>query len=54
VRLSVLGSSDNRAFARDELPFLRRYFADVRRELSPTGRSKLIFGTKQEGAETPG
>jgi hypothetical protein len=54
VRLSVLGSSDNRAFARDEVPFLSRYFADARRELSPTGRSKLIFGTKHEGAETPG
>ena len=54
VRLSVLGSSENRDFARDEVPFLRRYFADVRRELSPKGRSKLIFGNKHEGAETPG
>jgi ubiquinone/menaquinone biosynthesis C-methylase UbiE len=54
VRLSVLGSSENRDFARDEVPFLRRYFAHVRRELSPKGRSKLIFGNKQEGAETAG
>jgi demethylmenaquinone methyltransferase/2-methoxy-6-polyprenyl-1,4-benzoquinol methylase len=54
VRLSVLGSSQNRAFARDEVPVLRRYFADVKRELSPTGRSKLIFGNTHEGAETAG
>ncbi len=54
VRLSVLGSSENRDFARDEVPYLRRYFADVRRELSPNGRSKLVFGNKHEGAETVG
>jgi hypothetical protein len=46
--------SENRDFARDEVSFLRRYFADVRRELSPKGRSKLIVGNKHEGAETPG
>ena len=54
VRLSVLGSSENRDFARDEVPFLGRYFADVTRELSPKGRSKLIFGNKRECAETAG
>ena len=48
VRLSALGLSANREFARDELPFLRQFFDDVGRELSPTGRSKLIHGVKHE------
>lgn len=52
LRLLALGSSGNRAFARDEVPFLRRFFFDVRSELSPTGRSKLILGNKGEGADT--
>ena len=45
---------ENRDFARDEVPYVRRYFAHVRRELSPQGRSKLILGNKREGAETAG
>jgi demethylmenaquinone methyltransferase/2-methoxy-6-polyprenyl-1,4-benzoquinol methylase len=54
LRLLALGSSGNREFARDEVPFLRRFFVDVRSELSPTGRSKLILGNKGEGADTNG
>jgi demethylmenaquinone methyltransferase/2-methoxy-6-polyprenyl-1,4-benzoquinol methylase len=54
VRLSALGSSANREFARDELPFLRRFFGDVGRELSPTGRSKLIHGVKHEDVAAAG
>jgi ubiquinone/menaquinone biosynthesis C-methylase UbiE len=54
LRLLVLGSSGNRGFARDEVPFLRRFFSNVRSELSPTGRSKLILADKDAGAETSG
>ena len=54
LRLVALGSSGNREFARDEVPFLRRFFANARSELSPTGRSKLILGDKEEGAQTSG
>jgi ubiquinone/menaquinone biosynthesis C-methylase UbiE len=54
LRLLVLGSSGSRGFARDEGPFLRLFFANVRTELSPTGRSKLILGNKDEGTETTG
>lgn len=46
VRLAAMGSSKNREFARDEAPVLARFFTDVRRELSPTGRSKLVRGVK--------
>ncbi len=48
VRLATMGSSRNREFARDEVPFLRRYFADVTTELSPSARSKLVRGVKDE------
>ncbi|MBS1201608.1 MAG: Methyltransferase type 11 [Chromatiaceae bacterium] len=34
----------NLEFARDEVPFLRRFFVDLRSELSPTGRSKHVLG----------
>jgi hypothetical protein len=54
VRLSALGGSANREFARDEVPFLRRFFGDVGRELSPTGRSKLIHGVKHEDVAAAG
>jgi demethylmenaquinone methyltransferase/2-methoxy-6-polyprenyl-1,4-benzoquinol methylase len=54
VRLSAMGSSRNRDFARDEVPFLRRFFADVKQELSPTGRSKLIRGVKDGDSEAVG
>jgi demethylmenaquinone methyltransferase/2-methoxy-6-polyprenyl-1,4-benzoquinol methylase len=46
VRLAAMGSSRNRDFARDGVPFLARFFANVQRELSPTGRSKLVRGVK--------
>jgi ubiquinone/menaquinone biosynthesis C-methylase UbiE len=48
VRLTATGSARNRSFARDEGPFLRQFFADVKRETSPTRRSKLISGAKKE------
>jgi demethylmenaquinone methyltransferase/2-methoxy-6-polyprenyl-1,4-benzoquinol methylase len=54
VRLAALGSSANRDFARDEVPFLQRMFVDVSRELSPTGHSKLIRGVKHEGVAAAG
>lgn len=46
VRLATMGSSRNREFARDETPFLRRYFVDVTTEISPSARSKLVRGVK--------
>jgi demethylmenaquinone methyltransferase/2-methoxy-6-polyprenyl-1,4-benzoquinol methylase len=52
VRLTALGSSSNREFARDEIPFLQRVFDDVSRELSPTGRSKLVRGVKRDHVAT--
>jgi demethylmenaquinone methyltransferase/2-methoxy-6-polyprenyl-1,4-benzoquinol methylase len=54
VRLATMGSSRNREFARDEVPFLRRYFADVTTELSPSARSKLVRGVKDGSSETRG
>lgn len=54
LRLLALGSSGNREFARDEVPFLRRFFVDVRSELAPTGRSKLVLGHTGEGADPSG
>jgi len=51
VRLATLGSARNRSFALDEIPFLRRFFRDVNRQLTPTGRSKLIWGVKEPAGE---
>lgn len=50
LRLVAVGSTGNREFARNEVPFLRRFFVDVRTERSPTGGSKLILGTKDGGS----
>ena len=44
VRLMFTGSPENRDFAEDEVPVIKRFFKDVKRELSPTGKSKLISG----------
>lgn len=52
IRLATMGSARNRSFARDEVPFLRRFFSDVKRQVSPTGRSKLIWGVKKLAGET--
>jgi len=46
VRLAAMGSARNRAFARDEVPFLARRFRDVTRELAPGGRSKVVTGAR--------
>lgn len=51
VRLATMGSGRNRSFARDEVPFLRQFFRDVKREVFPTGRSKLIWGVKEPAGE---
>lgn len=51
VRLSALGCSANREFARDEVPCLRRFFREVRREVSSTGGSKLVLGVKDESID---
>jgi len=51
LRLATMGSAKNRSFARDEVPFLRRFFRDVKRQPSSTGRSKLIWGVKQPARE---
>ena len=46
IRLMFMGSPENRDFAEDEVPVIKRFFKDVKRELSPTGKSKLISGVK--------
>ena len=51
VRLATMGSARNRSFARDEVPFLCQFFRDVKRQASPTGRSKLTWGVKGPAGE---
>lgn len=51
IRLATMGSARNRSFARDEVPFLSRFFSGVERQLSATGRSKLIWGVKEPPQE---
>jgi demethylmenaquinone methyltransferase/2-methoxy-6-polyprenyl-1,4-benzoquinol methylase len=46
VRLTTMGSRENRDFARDETVELSQHFTDVRKSSSPTGKSKLITGRK--------
>ncbi len=46
LRLSGLGRGGNLDFARDEVPYLSRYFRDVRMELAPGGKSKVISGVR--------
>ena len=46
IRLMTMGSSGNRAFARDERPEIARFFKDVRLELAPGGRSKIVYGKR--------
>ncbi len=48
VRLTTMGSRENREFAKDEIPELALHFSDVRSSRSPTGRSKLIEGKKEK------
>ncbi len=47
VRLMTMGSSGNREFALDERPEISRFFNDVSLEFAPTGRSKVVYGTKR-------
>ena len=49
IRLAAMGSSANREFALDERPVLARFFQDVKLEKAPTGRSKIVYGTKEKG-----
>lgn len=44
VRLMSMGSPENRDFAEDEVPVIKRFFKDVKKELSPGGKSKLASG----------
>jgi len=46
VRLMAMGSPENRRFAENELPLVKRFFKDVKKELSPSRKSKLISGAK--------
>ena len=46
LRLASMGSSENREFARDERPFLRRFFKEVKLEVLPGGKSKIVSGIK--------
>jgi len=46
IRLLTMGSGQNREFAKDETVELSQHLSDIRKSSSPTGRSKLISGTK--------
>ena len=46
LRLSGLGHGATLDFARDEVPYLSRYFSNVTMEFAPGGRSKVICGFK--------
>lgn len=46
VRLMSMGSPENRDFAEDEAPVIKGFLKDVKREFSPTGKSKLISCVK--------
>ena len=48
VRLASMGSYENRQFARDEVPELMEHFSDIRKSMSPTGKSKLLSGRKEQ------
>ncbi len=48
IRLASMGSRDNRLFAQSEIPFLTSFFNEVTMEISPTGRSKVVYGYKGE------
>lgn len=46
IRLTSMGSLENRKFARDEIAELGKNFINISKSLSPTGKSKLISGVK--------
>ncbi|MGA1841411.1 MAG: class I SAM-dependent methyltransferase [bacterium] len=46
VRLMSMGSPENRNFAADEVPVIKKFLKDIKRELSPTKKSKIISGMK--------
>lgn len=46
VRLMAMGSPENRSFAEDEAPVIKRFLKDVKKEFSSSGKSKLISGVK--------
>lgn len=49
IRLLTMGSGQNREFAKDETAELGEHFSDIRKSSSPTGRSKLLSGTRGSG-----
>ncbi len=50
LRLASMGSAENKDFARDERPFLAHFFQDVKLELVPGGKSKIVSGRKPHDA----
>ncbi len=46
IRLGALANNSSLEFARDEVPFLSRYFSNVTMQKAPGGRSKVISGFK--------
>lgn len=47
VRLTTMGSGENRQFAKDEAAEIGQHLAGINKSLSPTGKSKLISGRKR-------
>ncbi len=43
LRLLSMGTGDTKAFAKNEIPYLKRHFRRVEKFLSPTGNSKLLL-----------
>ncbi len=48
LRLLLLGSKNTRNFLQEEGSLLGERFKKIAKEMSPTGRSKLIYGEKEE------
>jgi len=48
IRLFFLGSKDVKHFLRNEEAIFGKKFKNIAKEMSPTGRSKLIYGEKGE------
>jgi len=46
IRLMTMGSFENRTFAEDEVPVIKRFLKNVKKEFSLSGKSKLISGVK--------
>jgi len=47
IRLASMGSADGFQFVKKELEIFAKYFKKIKKDHSPTGRSKVIIGIKE-------